>query len=63
MESAACEHSDDSPRRRATNEVVHLIRKLRWIGMEDEAKIMAARLAADRVLPGDNVIGGPTDTD
>jgi hypothetical protein len=42
---------------------IHLIRKLRWMGMEDEAKIMQAQLAAYRVSLGNSVIGGPTDTD
>jgi hypothetical protein len=45
------------------NELIHLIRKLRWMGMEDEARVVEAQLSACRVTPGDNVIGGPTDTD
>lgn len=48
---------------RTANEMIHLIRKLRWMGMEDEAKIMQAQLAAFGVRPGDNVVGGPRDTD
>jgi hypothetical protein len=48
---------------RTPNELIHLIRKLRWIGMEDEATIVQARLAACRVSADENVIGGPTDTD
>jgi hypothetical protein len=31
---------------RTANEMVHLIRKLRWMGMEDEAEVMQAQLAA-----------------
>ena len=30
--------SDTSARRRASNELVKLIRKLRWLGMEEEAQ-------------------------
>jgi hypothetical protein len=45
------------------NEVVYLIRKLRWMGLEEEAKSMETELALFRVLPGDSVIGGPADTD
>lgn len=48
---------------RTPNELIHLIRKLRWVGMEDEAKVMEAQLAACRDRPGDNVISGPRDTD
>ena len=45
---------------RTPNELIHLIHKLRWMGMEEEAKIMHAQLAA---LLGDSVSGAPTDTD
>ena len=48
---------------RTADELIHLIRKLRWMRMDDEAKIMQAQLAVSRSSPGDNVIGGPTDTD
>lgn len=54
---------DVSVEQRAPNELIHLIRKLRWMGMEDEAKIMEAQVAACRSPPRDNVIGGPRDTD
>jgi hypothetical protein len=52
-----------SLQRRTPNELIHMIRKLRWMGMEDEAKTVQAQLAACRVPTGDNVIGGPVDTD
>jgi hypothetical protein len=45
--------------RRTPDELVHLIQKLRWMGREEEAKIMHAQLAA---FFGDSVSGGPTDT-
>jgi hypothetical protein len=48
---------------RTPNELIHLIRKLRWIGMEDEATIVQARLAACCIPADENVIGGSTDTD
>jgi hypothetical protein len=57
------ENSDVSAEQRAPDELIYLIRKLRWMGMEDEAKIMEAQVAACRIPPGDNVIGGPRDTD
>jgi hypothetical protein len=48
---------------RTADELVHLIRKLRWMGMDNEAEVMRAQLADSRVSPGDNVIGGPRDAD
>jgi hypothetical protein len=54
---------EGSTQDRPPNELVQLIRKLRWMGMEDEAKIMQEQLAACHPPPGDNVIGGPRDTD
>jgi hypothetical protein len=46
---------------RTPNELIHLIHKLRWMGMEDDAKIMEAQLAACGVPPEGNVIGDPRD--
>lgn len=65
MESSVKVHDDldVSLQHRTANEMIHLIRKLRWMEMESEAKIMEAQLAICRVTPGDNVIGGPRDTD
>jgi len=48
---------------RTPDEVIHLIRELRWMGMADEAKMLQARLTGCRDTLGDNVIVGPTDTD
>ena len=36
---------DDSAQRSASNECVRLIRKLRWIGMDDEAERVLAQLS------------------
>lgn len=57
------EDLDMSAERRTSNELTHLIRKLRWMGMEDEAKIVEGQLAARPVPSGDSVVGGPRDTD
>ena len=54
---------DVSAEQRTPNELIHLIRKLRWIGMEDEAKIVEAQLATCGDRSGGNVISGPRDTD
>jgi hypothetical protein len=46
-----------------STEFVRLIRKLRWIGMEDEAERVQMQLAACRVPPLECVLGAPLDTD
>jgi hypothetical protein len=57
------ENLDVSVQYRTPNELIHLIRKLRWMGMDDEAKAMQTQLARCHNPPGDNVIAGPRDTD
>jgi len=44
--------------RRTPDELRHLIRKLRWMGMENEAKQIQARLAVSSILPAGLVIMG-----
>jgi hypothetical protein len=48
---------------RTSNHFVHLIRKLRWIGMDDEAERVLARLTGCRFRPTETVIAGPWATD
>jgi hypothetical protein len=49
---------------RTSNELIKLIRKLRWIGMEREAEGAETRLALLRpVSLADSVFAGPHDTD
>jgi hypothetical protein len=43
------------------SDIIKLIRKLRWIGMEDEARTLQRSLRAMR--PTDSVLAGPTETD
>ncbi len=52
---------DVSAQQRASNQFVHLIRKLRWIGMDDEAEQVLAQLTTFR--PTETVIAGPWATD
>ena len=52
---------DDSAQRSASNECVRLIRKLRWIGMDDEAERVLAQLSGWPFL--ETVIAGPWATD
>jgi hypothetical protein len=53
--------SDARLRDRTPAEIMHLIRKLRWMGLDEEAARMEALLAE---LPhAETVLGGPIDTD
>ena len=54
---------DDLAQRRASNECVRLIRKLRWIGMDDEAERVLAQLSGWPFRPTETVIAGPWATD
>jgi hypothetical protein len=54
---------DDSGQRSASNECVRLIRKLRWIGMDDEAERVLAQLSGWPFRPTETVIAGPWATD
>ena len=54
---------DVSPEQKAAREVVKLIRKLRWIGLEREAKELQTALSE---FPSDkraSVLAGPHSTD
>jgi hypothetical protein len=52
-----------SAQRSASNECVRLIRKLRWIGMDDEAERVLAQLSGWPFWPTETVIAGPWATD
>ena len=52
--------SDVSARQQA-NELIKLIRKLRWMGMEEEAE--RAETALGSMSPADRVPATPVDTD
>ena len=54
---------DDSAQRDASNESIRLIRKLRWIGMDDEAERILAQLSGWPFRPTETVIAGPWATD
>jgi hypothetical protein len=55
---------DVAPEQRRTADLVKRIRKLRWIGMEREAKGAETQLALLRPLSlVDSVFAGPHDTD
>jgi hypothetical protein len=54
--------SDTSLAHKASNELIELIRKLRWVGMEEEAKGLQKELTR-RATAGDSVLATPAETD
>ena len=52
-----------STQQRASDEMVKLIRKLRWVGLESEAKSIERELTARAMPAGDSVIATPRETD
>jgi hypothetical protein len=56
-------HDEQKPlQQRTSNELVKLIRKLRWIGMEEEAESVQHELS-ERHVAADSVVASPRDTD
>jgi hypothetical protein len=55
--------SDTSARQKASNELVMLIRKLRWLGMEEEAQGLENELGRRRAAAADNVLATAAETD
>jgi hypothetical protein len=49
------------PRQVEVDELRHLIHKLRWMGLEQEAETACAKLS--RISPATTVLAGPHDTD
>jgi hypothetical protein len=48
---------------RASNELIRLIRKLRWMGREEEAAGLQKELHQRRATDADTVLATPGDTD
>jgi hypothetical protein len=55
--------SDGSAEQRASNELVKLIRKLRWMGMEEEAEKVEKQLILCNVAAADSVVARSRETD
>jgi len=55
--------SDTSARQRASNELVKLIRKLRWMGMEEEAEGLQNELEQRHATAADSVLATTPETD
>ena len=52
-----------SPGHKAPNELVKLIRKLRWIGMEEKAQGLETELAQRRAAAVNTVLAAAAETD
>lgn len=52
-----------SAEQRTSNELIKLIRKLRWMGMEEEAERVQTELAHSGVRPADSVLAASRETD
>jgi hypothetical protein len=52
---------DVSAEQRASNEMIKLIRKLRWMGMEGEA--LRLQISLNGIAHADSVIAEPRETD
>ena len=55
--------TSDVAEQRMSNQLVQLIRKLRWIGSDDEAERVLEHLTRCRFRPTETVIAGPWATD
>jgi hypothetical protein len=55
--------SDTSAGQRASDELVKLIRKLRWLGMEEEAQGLQKELERRRATAADSVLATAAETD
>ena len=55
--------SEDKAKERASNELVKLIRKLRWMRMEEEAKKAENQLLLCNVQAADSVVARSRETD
>ena len=53
----------DGSAQQQANDLIRRIRKLRWIGMEEEAKRLQAELAQCGVEPADSVLATSRETD
>ena len=49
--------------RQQANDLIKRIRKLRWMGMQEEAERLQVRLAQCPAPPADTVLATPSDTD
>ena len=54
---------DFSDDQRSSDALIKLIKKLRWVGMDDEEARVQMTLAARDARPTESVVAAPSDTD
>jgi len=58
------EQQPDKPAGDSTsNELIKLVRKLRWVGMDEEAERLLRKLKRGNAESADSVLAAPRDTD
>jgi hypothetical protein len=57
------QHKPADGEHRTSNELVKLIRKLRWMGLEQEAEKVENQLSSRKVEAADSVIAASRETD
>ena len=55
--------SDSAESDNASNETIRLIRKLRWVGMDEEAERLLKNLQHEHIAPTDSVLAASCETD
>ncbi len=63
MEPRADASPEACPEPRATADLIKLIRKLRWIGLDEEADQLQLKLVASGITLAFWIVGCPCDTD
>ena len=63
QQQKSADASDASSTDKAPNEMIKLIRKLRWMGMEEEAKGLQRELTRRHATTADSVLATPAETD
>jgi hypothetical protein len=55
--------SDNAAPQRTSNELIKLVRKLRWMGMDEEAERLQTELTQRRMAAADSVVATLNETD
>jgi hypothetical protein len=63
LERSRAQPNDTAAAPSGSNELIKLIRKLRWVGMEDEAERLQAELTQRQTAAADSVVATQGETD
>ena len=63
MEMPQERETPEKPGENTSNEIIKLVRKLRWVGMEEEAERLLKKLKRGGATAEDSVLASPRDTD